>query len=1419
MADGGIIVTKKVVFKAVDEVTRPVAEMNQRLNNLESKLSSLGMKFSNSASGQQSFKQALNETKASAGEVSNSMEKLSRDVERVNHHEPHIKPKVDATQADEGLDKVKQHADETSKSGKSMTKSFVIGGAILNGLQMAASATWGFAKQGFQAAVAGQQVTARWSNMGMTASQIKATGAAVRDLKENTNMSGEAVGNLVTRFYGMTGSTTRAITLAKGVGSITDQLRLSQGASDAFANGLTRIESSGKVTSQSLGRLEKQAPGLTDALQKASGMSKKSFSDLLASGKMTSDQFNGLLEKASKTYHKNAEGWDSTTQGALHHMQTSWADNWKAMMAPLTESSSSGLGALSKSMSALTPEFTQLGKYIAQVATGFAKWLTPQHVKDLGEIVGSVGRIAITLGKGVWKAVTFPLQIIGKVIDKLAGDKHVDALDEVAKGLEWISKNKGATVVLETIAGIFATSFAYSKLSKIANGLLDIGNGIGLIGKHQLSGNMFKDLGKGLSKAFGGIKTTAAKAGSDAGQSFMVRMSEKFIGKGQSFKGLFTGLSKEAEATGSTSGRVFLSRFGSFASKNVGRVGSTIGGRLATGITLVMAAFDIFKGLREKGNKQATDIGKGFGTLIGGALGMAFGPLGVALGSMLGGAIGGKLGPSVKKAGKGAMSVLNDIFVKHDWSAAWNKMKKGFTDTWKGLSNWWDKMIGKKTSSSSKSSSSKKPSEKQIRSLGGNHYSKADIANIKQMNRAVLTYTNTLKTLKQVIKRNDPTKQLNKMNKGLKTFMKDMEKSEKPMNKIAKTFKTFGKSTKTMSSSIRSLTGKHGLGEFTKDLDKLNKDMKHTNVGEYFDKLAKSIKKSKLAESFKSLDKWLAGLVTNFKHLDKPLRQADKSFTTFEKTISKLANRKTGLSKVDQDIIKLSKDLRKYDFGKTLSRQMAEANKAVGKHGFTKQFTAMMTAIEISLKSFSRAMKRNWGDTWKGLSSSARNGLRRAERTVSNELNDIKNDGRHFESSFKSSWSDWLGDLVSAFRDSFGKLPGISEKAMSDIVSRLNRGISGINKVIGDFGGDKKLGTISYAHGTFSHPGGKALINDGLTPYKQELVWQPSKGWGVDQQQNAVRDLEAGAIVIDAQHSRGTLNRFGGLIPHYADGTLSDDEMDKLAEEFENNPVSASKELMLKMTNWNSSTPLIPSFGKATAIGFSRGIANVLKDLLGEVKEPVNGDWTPVIRSAAAKMHVHLAGWQIKKLLRQIQTESGGIETRRQEVWDQNMASGNPAMGLLQFVPSTFYHWALPGHRNIMSGFDQIMAAINCLDQGGEGGWGNIGNGHGWASGVHMTHKDLAWIGDNAQHDEYVINPYAASALPLMRDAMDTMTMAHPEWQNSASTSGQSTGQVVAWLKEVVKAVNNIDLQPVLPVDETRRMINKQNAADVRLMS
>ena len=96
------------------------------------------------------------------------------------------------------------------------------------------------------------------------------------------------------------------------------------------------------------------------------------------------------------------------------------------------------------------------------------------------------------------------------------------------------------------------------------------------------------------------------------------------------------------------------------------------------------------------------------------------------------------------------------------------------------------------------------------------------------------------------------------------------------------------------------------------------------------------------------------------------------------------------------------------------------------------------------------------------------------------------------------------------------------------------------------------------------------------------------------------------------------------------------------------------------------------------------------------------------------------------------------------------------------------------------------------------------------AGGVHMTHLDRAWIGDNPEHDEFVINPYNASAIPLMSEAWSTIMNHRPELrQTSANSFGQ---QLVSLVKMAVDRLDNIDIHPVVEMSELRRINDKQNA-------
>lgn len=126
----------------------------------------------------------------------------------------------------------------------------------------------------------------------------------------------------------------------------------------------------------------------------------------------------------------------------------------------------------------------------------------------------------------------------------------------------------------------------------------------------------------------------------------------------------------------------------------------------------------------------------------------------------------------------------------------------------------------------------------------------------------------------------------------------------------------------------------------------------------------------------------------------------------------------------------------------------------------------------------------------------------------------------------------------------------------------------------------------------------------------------------------------------------------------------------------------------------------------------------------------VGGSWLKTIYKAAAQMGQTVTPMQAQGILAQIQRESSGNEkiTQSSAVWDINMANGNPAKGLLQYIPETFRAYAVKGFGDIFNGFHQLLAFFNNSNWRsdlpyGNSGWGPTGRR------IHGSHADgLAYV-------------------------------------------------------------------------------------------
>lgn len=441
----------------------------------------------------------VNETAAALAGSKTKMKAAREEMEKLN-------PTI-WTRMRDSVKKFNSEAQKTSKVG-SRVKDFVTGNLIANGITNITSKVISLAKEGYAAAEAASKTAERWQNLGFAEEEIKRINSVVKDLKYNTNLSGGAVGELILKFHGITHNVDEAAELAKGVGSLSDQLKLSQERAEAFASGLGKIEASRTVTATSLNKLEKQAPGLVQALQKASGLSEQAFSDLLNSGKMTSQQFNEVLKKAAGDYDKYAESYANTAEGAKKQITLAWADTKKALAKPLVKVASTGLGQLAKILQnpAVQNAVTKLGEGIGNLAKRAISLLdyVTAHQKDVSGIINNTIEIAKLFGLGVWEGFKSIVTGIAGAFNSLTGHskKAKDPLKTVSTAMQELGKHKKEIVA---VGKAFAFYFVANKTIK---GVASLAKGVvGLAGNFWDATKKASDLARGF-KNFSSAKNT-----------------------------------------------------------------------------------------------------------------------------------------------------------------------------------------------------------------------------------------------------------------------------------------------------------------------------------------------------------------------------------------------------------------------------------------------------------------------------------------------------------------------------------------------------------------------------------------------------------------------------------------------------------------------------------------------------------------------------------------------------------------------------------------------------------------------------------------------------------------------------------------------------------------------------------------------
>lgn len=203
------------------------------------------------------------------------------------------------------------------------------------------------------------------------------------------------------------------------------------------------------------------------------------------------------------------------------------------------------------------------------------------------------------------------------------------------------------------------------------------------------------------------------------------------------------------------------------------------------------------------------------------------------------------------------------------------------------------------------------------------------------------------------------------------------------------------------------------------------------------------------------------------------------------------------------------------------------------------------------------------------------------------------------------------------FGKALGKTKGYARDAMSDSIGEINKGITGIDKVLGQFGGNTSvIKPVKFATGTDANgrltENTLAMVNDAQTGPRQEALVSDKNELFLPRGKNVTMMLPKGWGVLNGTQTQQVAKSAG--VKHFAKGSgLSHSALRKLAEKAGANPAQSFKEMYLDKLKPSGSNLKRGSIGLAQNSSqhfgnpWSNAMWTVINDAIGDSSKNAKG--------------------------------------------------------------------------------------------------------------------------------------------------------------------------------------------------------------------